>query len=103
MTDARVLTGLLGGRWHGGYGLAFCPAHENTRTSALSVKDGRLLLHCFAGCPLKDVLAAARAAGLIGTDPGSITSRGASGTWVHARTARSAKDVEQMARNAAYA
>lgn len=30
MTDAATLTRALGGRWHGRYGSAFCPAHANT-------------------------------------------------------------------------
>jgi len=40
MTDARTITAALGVRWHGGYGLAYCPVHKNTRTPALSLKDG---------------------------------------------------------------
>ena len=40
LTDAYSITTALGGRWHGGYGMALCPAHENIRTPALSVKDG---------------------------------------------------------------
>ena len=39
---------------------ARCPAHED-RTASLSVaigNDGRLLLHCFAGCSVHDVLGA---------------------------------------------
>ena len=68
MTDARTLTVALGGHWRGGYGLAFCPGHENTRTPALSIKnghDGKLLVHCFTGCAGVDVLAALRARGLL--------------------------------------
>jgi|TARA_R100000501_G_C2536759_1_gene57330 hypothetical protein len=41
------------GRW-----MARCPAHDD-RTPSLSIKecdDGRLLMHCFAGCPAGDVL-----------------------------------------------
>ena len=36
----------------------FCPAHPNTNTPALSIayKDGRLLLHCFAGCKFEDII-----------------------------------------------
>ena len=66
--NARAICDALGGRWHGNYGLAFCPCHENTRTPALSVKDGddgKLLAHCFAGCDGVDVLAALRARGLL--------------------------------------
>ena len=68
MTDARTITAALGGRWHGRYGLAFCPVHENKRTPALSItdsSDGKLLVHCFAGCSGVDVLAALRARGLL--------------------------------------
>lgn len=39
---------------------ARCPAHDD-RGPSLSIKDngdGRLLLHCFAGCETEDVLAA---------------------------------------------
>jgi hypothetical protein len=40
--------------------IARCPAHED-RTASLSVTagdDGRVLLHCFAGCAAADVVAA---------------------------------------------
>ena len=43
------------GRW-----IARCPAHED-RSPSLSIReleDGRVLLHCFAGCGAGDVLAA---------------------------------------------
>ncbi len=56
--NAKALTRALGGRWFGSYGLAFCPAHDNTRTPALSLRDGdqgRLLAHCFAGCTWDEV------------------------------------------------
>jgi len=68
MSDAQTVCTALGGRWHGSYGVAFCPAHENTRTPALSIKDrddGMLLVHCFAGCDWVDVYDALRAKGLL--------------------------------------
>jgi len=43
------------GRW-----MAYCPAHDD-RTASLSVAEGadsRVLLRCFAGCEVGDVLAA---------------------------------------------
>lgn len=43
----------------GGY-LAICPAHDD-RHASLAVaegRDGRLLLHCWAGCATRDVLTA---------------------------------------------
>ena len=66
--DAGEICKALGGHWYGPYGLAFCPVHENTRTPALSIKDGdngTLLVYCFAGCAGADVLAALRARGLL--------------------------------------
>jgi hypothetical protein len=43
------------GRW-----MACCPAHED-RSASLSVReldDGRILLHCFAGCTVHEVVGA---------------------------------------------
>lgn len=40
--------------------LARCPAHDD-RSPSLSIReanDGRVLVHCFAGCPICDVLSA---------------------------------------------
>lgn len=68
MTDAREITEALGGTWCGKQGTAFCPAHANTRTPALSVgngDDGKLLLFCYAGCPFEDVLAVLRDRGIL--------------------------------------
>ena len=68
MSEAQIICDALGGRWHGSYGLAYCPAHKNTRTPALSLADGqggKLLVNCFAGCAGADVLAALRARGLL--------------------------------------
>ncbi len=57
MTEARSLTGALGGKWSGGGGIARCPAHDD-RTPSLSLADaatGKLLLHCHAGCTYRDI------------------------------------------------
>ena len=43
------------GRW-----MAKCPAHDD-RHPSLGIRegqDGRSLLHCFAGCPIEDILSA---------------------------------------------
>ena len=48
--------------------LACCPAHDD-RSPSLSIKeeaDGRILLHCFAGCSAVDVV------GAIGVDIGDL-------------------------------
>lgn len=59
--DAFVTcAGLKGLRKHGHGYLALCPAHEDHRPS-LSIgeaQDGRILLHCWAGCETRDVVAA---------------------------------------------
>lgn len=51
-------------------GNVHCPAHEDT-TPSLSVteRDGRTLVHCFAGCAQEDVLEALRQRGLWGWKP----------------------------------
>jgi hypothetical protein len=68
MTAKTITEALPGGRWHGSYGLAFCPAHQNSKTPALSLSDGsdgKLLVFCHAGCDGTDVLAALQARGLL--------------------------------------
>jgi len=71
MSEAREITAGLGGKWYGHYGVAFCPAHHNIDTPALSVGTGRkgqLLLNCKAGCDFADVAAALRDCGLSGPE-----------------------------------
>lgn len=56
----RVLSRLDRPRRSGRGYLCRCPAHED-RSASLSIaegEDGRVLLHCFAGCSTQDVLAA---------------------------------------------
>lgn len=59
--DARTIIAALGGR----NGMARCPAHRD-RDPSLSVRerDGRLLVHCHAGCDQRAVIAALRERGL---------------------------------------
>jgi len=79
MTDAHELTAQLGGKWLRSYGIARCPAHDD-RDPSLSIRDGRdgrLLLHCHAGCDFTDILAAAglRSGGWRAPDPGEVARR----------------------------
>ncbi len=78
MPDARTLTQVLGGTWHGGYGVAPCPICQPDRRldqHALTLRDapgGRLLAHCKkAGCSFRDLAAA------LGLTYGDFTAPGA--------------------------
>ena len=67
MPNAKFITKALGGTWFGLYGLAMCPAHENTQTPALSLSDGsngKLLTHCFSGCSFAEIINALREKGI---------------------------------------
>lgn len=55
-----ILERLDGVRKSGDGFIAKCPAHDD-RSPSLSIKqcdDGRILLHCFAGCDVEDVCSA---------------------------------------------
>lgn len=68
-------TSLKGLRRSGGGYLAVCPAHED-RTPSLSIAagaDGRVLLHCWAGCRTRDIVAAL---GLQSSDLFPVRERG---------------------------
>jgi putative DNA primase/helicase len=62
---ARDITIALRGRWNAAAnrGSARCPCHDD-RLPSLSLRDGdepgRVLVHCFAGCDRRDILAALR-------------------------------------------
>lgn len=61
MTARTFLSRLSGVRRTGaGRWIARCPAHDDRRASLCvsQVDDGRVLVHCFAGCDTSDVLAA---------------------------------------------
>ena len=65
---ARDLTKDLGGRWHGSYGTACCPAHDDRKPS-LSIRQadgGKLLVKCHGGCPNPDVWAVLKDRGFVG-------------------------------------
>jgi hypothetical protein len=67
---ARDITIALRGRWNAAAnrGSARCPCHDD-RLPSLSLSDGdepgRVLVHCFAGCDRRDILAALRDRGLL--------------------------------------
>ncbi|MEP7366882.1 MAG: CHC2 zinc finger domain-containing protein [Acidobacteriota bacterium] len=64
--DAATIAIALHGRKSGRGWLMLCPAH-NERTPSCSItdaNDGRVLVHCFAGCRQIDVIAALRSMGL---------------------------------------
>src|SRR4051794_35168753 len=66
MITAAELTRALGGRWHGRYGTARCPTHEDRRPS-LSIMDGANgpVATCFAGCDWRDIRAELGRRGLL--------------------------------------
>jgi hypothetical protein len=65
MTPAESLTNRLGGRWHGSYGEALCPAHDD-RSPSLSIRDGDRapLVKCHRGCESRQIVTSLRNAGL---------------------------------------
>ena len=65
--NAEDLTRALGGHWHGSYGTARCPVHDD-RSPSLSVRDGvdgEPVFNCFAGCDWRDIKDMLRADGLL--------------------------------------
>ena len=65
--NAEDFTRALGGRWHGTYGTARCPAHDD-REPSLSVRDGvdgEPVFNCFVGCDWRDIKDMLRTSGLL--------------------------------------
>lgn len=64
MTAAHIAEALKARRSGAGW-IACCPAHRD-RTPSLSIRETgeTVLVHCFAGCPQRDVIAALRERGL---------------------------------------
>lgn len=76
---AAELAAALGGHRVGSAWMASCPAHEDGSPSlAIRESDGRVLVHCHAGCAQRDVIAALRERGLWGAEatPQIAKSRG---------------------------
>src|SRR4051794_27686190 len=66
---AQAITRALGGRWHGGYGMANCPCHDDRDPSCKVTDDDRksdgIDVFCFAGCSWQDIKADLRRRGLL--------------------------------------
>ncbi len=66
---AREVTKALHGRWHGSGGSACCPTHNDKNPSlSIAERDGKLLVHCHAGCPQDAVWELLSRMGLVGGD-----------------------------------
>lgn len=68
MREAEQVGRALNGQKSGRGWICFCPAHDNTKTPALSVSDGsngRLLVKCHAGCDGRTVIAELQRRGII--------------------------------------
>ena len=61
-----IASGLSKVRWHGDYNIsACCPAHDDRNPSlSVSDKNGKILVHCWAGCSQEEVIGALRDLGL---------------------------------------
>ncbi|WP_276861564.1 DUF7146 domain-containing protein, partial [Haematobacter missouriensis] len=81
--------------------LAFCPAHHNTNTPALSISqgaDGRLLFYCHAGCPFSAICDALRDRGLLAGTRRGPQMDGGELTRLQAEALRKADKRAQQAR-----
>ncbi len=76
--SAATIAQALGGKKVGASWLAFCPAHEDRKKPSLALRDGddgRILVHCHAGCEQTAVIDALRARGLWRVNGTSSSSR----------------------------
>ena len=67
MTSAleTVLAGLDGVLMTGKQAMALCPAHDDQNPSlSITERDGKVLVHCHAGCPQAEVIGELRARGI---------------------------------------
>jgi hypothetical protein len=57
---SQILSNLKGVKESGSNWLAICPAHDDKRQSLSAAQgdDGRVLLHCHAGCQFDDIISA---------------------------------------------
>lgn len=99
MNAAAMLARLDGVRRSGKGWIARCPAHAD-KSPSLSIAesdDGRVLIHCFAGCPAADVVAA------IGLDLAALFPRKLADCSPQGREAARAAITERDRRDAATA
>ena len=69
MSAERIANTLGNAKREGQEWRGLCPCHDGPpRLSLRNTDDGRLLVHCFAGCDPKDILRELRRRGLIGGD-----------------------------------
>ncbi len=98
MTARATTEALPGGHWHGSYGTARCPCHAdiNPSLSVTDGQDGKLLVHCFAGCNPVDILRALNGQGFsaASTEPPSPRLH-------HRDNGRAALDIWRESRPAA--
>src|SRR5690349_9285815 len=65
MSDAQRIATALGGKENGHGWIAHCPAHDDQHASlSIDEKNGKLLVHCHAGCSQENVLKAMQQRGL---------------------------------------
>lgn len=73
---ARSITKTLGGRWHGNYGTARCPAHSDRRPSlSITERDEKVLVYCHTGCNQQAVWDVLRDRGLLPEREGGHSPR----------------------------
>ena len=81
MTAAEI-TKALRGQWHGSYGTARCPAHDDRHPSlSITERDGKLLVHCHAGCSQEAVWDSLKHMGLGGQGDRLKSVRRLTGSW----------------------
>jgi hypothetical protein len=78
----NLLGNLKVARRNGDKAMCFCPAHDDRKEASLSVKaeDGKVLLHCFAGCRPEDVIAAR------GLEWSDLFAEGGGGSYTSSKT-----------------
>ncbi len=100
MADAQTIASALRGKRQGSGWVCLCPVHEadgGRHKPSLSVteKDGRVLVHCHAGCPQEAVIEALRGMGLWEGDPRRVERARLEREAEHARVVRALAEADQ--------